>query len=335
MSHVVLSYRSEAAPGDGNLTGREQLFDKLRDLALQPHISGGAEDAYTEQSVAVRDLDSEATTQVALSSIGLIINRMNRSFNFDRMPLGAQEAMPPILNENAMRSLAFRKQRMWNEVLQPLGQGIPTLFLDRNADVDAFHSAQGAASYIVKPTNGFNGQGIVRLARDELSDLQLDATHILQPEYDFTLPFPAGLRPYDTHSREAFEGWSTSDAPKELRVYGFHSPVSTEVFPVGRALKDGQDHWFFIDPESVPEPVIEQSRAAIAKTAEVSASSAVLATVDSGYGRVADEDPAFHAIELNGKAPYIIGYDKHAGVADLLRDILSQQIYQTVQTGRA
>lgn len=344
MPAVLFSYRAENIGGN-NLNGLEPLFDKLRSVALDPLISLNAESAYTTEGVIVHSLVPDSQPVPAgtrkVNEVGLVLNRMNRSFRFQDMPEGTEQTMPPILNENAMRSLAFRKQRVWDEVFAPLGMGIPTRLVDTDAAVQEFVQQNPAGEYISKSQHGTGTTDTVDLLRHASHEvlagtaIALEGKRVIQPAYDFSLPFPKGLRPYDADSREAFEGWGQSSAQKELRVYGFHSPLMTTTFPVGRAIQDNTDHWFFIDPESVPESVMEQSRAAIIKAAEVSGSRAVIATVDSGYGAMPGNDPAFHAIELNGKAPYIIGYDKHAGIADSLRTMLSQQIRQTIDEGIA
>lgn len=341
MTSVLFSFRREAIGEGNNLPGREQLFEKLRSMALDPIVSLNAETAYGPEGIAVAelvgDIETAPTGVRPLKDMSLIVNRIGRSFNFSNMPEGTEQDMPPVLNENAMRSLAFRKHRVWAEVFEPLSMGIATQLISSETDIPNFLDTQSATDYIIKPDNGTDGKRVVSHSADALKKAGIvpaDSTLIIQPRYNFSHGFPAGLRAYDQQSQEAFDGWSKSDALKELRVYGFHSPVSTEVFPVGRALKDGIDHWFFVDPESVPRPVLESSRLAVAKSAEVSGSPAVLATVDSGYGSLQTEDPDFHAIELNGKAPYVIGYDKHAGVADKLRDMLSKQIKDTVESGR-
>jgi hypothetical protein len=79
----------------------------------------------------------------------------------------------------------------------------------------------------------------------------------------------------------------------------------------------------------VPYYVLESTKLAMGLTAEVTSARAVLGTVDWGYGTIGSEAPHWAAIELNAKAPYVIGYDKHAGVADRLRDLLADQIQAT------
>jgi hypothetical protein len=114
-------------------------------------------------------------------------------------------------------------------------------------------------------------------------------------------------------------------------VYGFHSPAGTDVFPVARAIEAG-DQWFFVDPESLPNLVIEGTRKAIARAAEISGAQALFGTIDYGYGSSGDDEPDWHVIEFNGRMPYMVGYDTHVGVADILRENFATQIHATAVT---
>jgi len=335
---VCLSYRADELPAGGNLSGREQLFDMLRGYDLQPVVSLGAEGAYQGDQLRVHELLSEqvagAAGQVALQGVGLIVNRLDRSIKKDR--LDQPQLLPPMINENTMRSLAFRKHRTNDEVLAPLGINIPTALVVSPEVVGNFLDTHQADEYVVKPNSGTNGRGVQRLDGASVRRLfaeqpDLYDKQIVQPAYDFQAAFPAGLRPYDAASAEAFEGWNRPGVNKELRIYGFHSPQQTTTFPVGRAIHGEADQWFFVDPESVPARLLERTAAAMRLAAEVSGSAAVLGTVDFGYGVLGDQAPDWRAIELNGKAPYVLGYDKHAGVADALRTQLAAQIAETVR----
>lgn len=336
---VCLSYRADELPTGGNLSGREQLFGMLRDYDLRPVVSLGAEGAYQDDQLRVHELLREqvigAAGQVALSGVGLIVNRLDRSIKKDQ--LDRPELLPPMINENAMRSLAFRKHRADAEVLAPLGINIPTALAASPEAVRGFLDVHRANEYVVKPNSGTNGNGVHRVDGAGVWRLfaerpELYGKQIVQPAYNFRAAFPSSLRPYDAASAEAFEGWNRPGVDKELRIYGFHSPEQTTTFPVGRAIQGGVDQWFFVDPESVPARLLERTAAAMQLAAEVSGSAAVLGTVDFGYGTLDDQSPDWRAIELNGKAPHVIGYDKHVGVAGALRTQFAAQIAETVRT---
>jgi hypothetical protein len=238
-----------------------------------------------------------------------------------------------MINENATRSLAFRKYKTHTEVLEPTGISMPTALAQNKEELDAFVTGQAAGKFIVKPENGTHSKGVQTASRAELQDLfaanpNFYGTQLVQPKYDLTVPFPSSVRPYDDESRESFDGWNRDGKTKELRVYGFHAGGDTTVFPAARAIENG-DQWFFVDPDSLPDRVLDGTRQAMNRAAEATGALAIYGTVDFGYGTSGAEAPAWNAIEMNMRAPYMIGYDKHADVADTLREHFADQIQIT------
>lgn len=153
---------------------------------------------------------------------------------------------------------------------------------------------------------------------------------LLHTASDFGQPFPATLRPFDQASREDFETGAQSISSKELRVYGFHSPAGVSTFPVGRLVDNG-DHWFFVDPQSVPGELLAGTADAISKVAAVSGAAAVYGTVDYGYGTDGTHAPDWRAIELNARLPYLIGPDKHPDVSRAVHNLLIDQLAATAR----
>ena len=336
-TYVVAAYRAEI-PNDAtegnNLPGRDQLYDKLHERELRPVVSRLAEAAFTSDGVQVYETVNGEQVDVGIvphDSVGVVLNRLDRSFKDEKLPEGY--IPPPRINENASRSLVFRKNRTHDEVLHPLGLAMPTVLAGSGENVAAFLQTESASRFVVKPNNGTNSKNIHMLDRAEVVK-HFDArpedygAYIVQTAHDFTRSFPSAVRAYDRASQESFDAWSRAEVAKELRVYGFHSPEQTTVFPVARAMKDG-DQWFFVDPDSLPERVIEGTCQASAKAAAITEAAAFYGTVDYGYGSDGHNEPDFYAIEMNGRMPYLVGYDKHAGIADLLRDLLADQIKAT------
>ena len=334
---VLFAYKNELPSANGgNLPGRPDLFAKLRDRSLTPLVTLGAEAAFTDDGVEASTLlgpDEEimGLGHVALSTVGVLVSRLDRSIKKDKLP--RPDLLPAMINENETRSLAFRKIRAHKEVLGPLGLDMPTVLLESDEDLNAFLDEQPASAMVVKPNNGANGKDILFIDRRNAWALlrdkpELTGAHIIQPAYDFTHAFPKDIKPYDIASREAFEGWNVPDQSKELRVYGFHSPERTEVFPVARAFRNG-DQWFFVDPQSLPPQLLDGTREAIQKAARVTGARALYGTVDYGFGSLDGSAPDWKAVELNARMPYLVGHDKHAGVANELRDLLADQILAT------
>jgi hypothetical protein len=237
---VVFAYKPEeptAEQLEGNIPGMAQIFDKLRERDLQPYLALGAEAAFTEAGVdlAAYDFAGMQTCSagtLALAEVAVIFNRLNRSLKLPAIPHA--EALPPVINANASRSLAHDKFRAYQEVLRPGGLAIPTELVASQDDIEAFLEQQGASRFMIKPVHGFASWGVEEVARDELverftADSQLYDHHIIQPAYDLTVPFPKSVRPYSKEGpvREDFDFLSAVGQSKEIRVYGFHSPAGT------------------------------------------------------------------------------------------------------------
>ncbi len=350
MNKVLFSFRGETIPTKSTtLPNKAELFVKLRERALEPIVSLQGEAAFDVHGVSGHELIGESETRdighVALDDVGVIVNRLDRSFHLEEktsksgdplsyLPESWQHTAVPTINENKMRSLAFRKERTQREIFEPLQLGVPTQLIKNSLDIFVFAHENPADNYIIKPNSGTSGQGIMTVGADELlvtaSSMPDDTDMIIQPKYDFSGALHPSLKPYDAMSNEAFTAWSKSNTVKEIRMYALFSPTRLSMFPVGRALKDGIDHWFFIDPESVPGKLYDDTRAVISRAAAETGSRAVSAALDFGYGSLNGEDPDHHIVEYNGRMPYLIGYDKHVGVADKLREHYADMVRDTM-----
>jgi hypothetical protein len=329
---------------ESNLSGVDEIFSKLRERGLTPAVSFHGENAldgrgwmYIQKlqgTGAARKLGGVSVAHLD-RDIGAIVNLLDRKFRVG--------GLPPVINENATRALAYDKaqahQAVFLPTLGPRGLAMPTELASSPDVIAQFVDGNPAAGFIVKPKNGSNGKGVQQVACGDVpalfaADPTLMGTQVIQPQYNLSGAFPASVRPYDAASAETFDGWNRDGQTKELRVYGFHSPAGTEVFPVARAIQDG-DQWFFVDPQTIPENVLDGTRDAIAEAARVTGSTALYGTVDYAYGNYDPaQEPGWAALEWNGRTPYMIGYDKHAGVAGHLRDNFADQIQATAAFAR-
>lgn len=352
MSNVLFSFNKDKVfSPKTTLPDKQQLFQKIKERDLQPMVSLNGESAFSAAEVETHELVNERETRYlgtrALNEVGLIVNRLDRSFRYNEsVSAKTGEILPalpeawidaqPVVNENAMRSLAFRKERMYKEVLEPLDLGIPTQIIQTAVDAAIFAHEHPAEAYIIKPNaGGTGGKGVMTVAATELVSVAKSVAKgtevIVQPKYDFSGAMHPAIRAYDTLSDEAFTSWSKSDTVKEIRMYALLSPLQIALFPVGRAINDGTDHWFFIDPESVPDKLYDDTRSVVTLAAQQTGSRAVSAALDFGYGSLKGEHPDHHIIEYNGRMPYMIGYDKHPGVADTLREHFADMIHDTIK----
>lgn len=339
MKTALFSHRKEVMPQTTLLPGKPELFSKLADRDIEAVVTLNGETSFDDMSVEAHELVDDYSTRSignrALADTGVIINRLDRSFKKDLMPSTWLDAQIPTINENELRSLAFRKHRMQEEVFKPLDLGIPTKLVDSMVDAAVFMEENPSLYYIAKPTSGTFSKGIEKLNKDAVlsyfSDESRLGSVILQPAYDFSAPFEAAIKPYDTESRTMFDTWAHSNATKEFRMYGFYTHGTVDAFPVARAMQDGQDNWFFVDPETVPDELYDATRKVLARTAFITGSKAIYGALDIAYGsQDPSQDPSYNIVEFNGRMPYMIGYDKHAGVADVLRDRFADQIHDTV-----
>lgn len=348
MQYVAFAYRRGSVPPGGNLDNLPVLFELLRERDLRPVVSLMAERAFMGDQLQVNDVRHDgcepitvAAGEVAVADVAVLVNRMGRSIKHDQLRPGLE--LPPMINENTTRSLAWDKdnadKRLIAPVLGALGLRIPTQLITDAATAQAFMRTMSADRYVVKANNGM-GEGVVILDIQGITDwvdrsIGDPKPWILQPAYDFTGPLPPYLKPYDGANTESFEGWSKSVFPKELRIYGMHSPENTQVFPVARALASGQDEWFFVDPDSVPPDLMEPARLLTSEAARITGAAALLGSFDFGYGPLMGKQGAgWRLIEFNGRSPYVLAADKHAGIAYVLREMLADTIQQTANHGK-
>lgn len=344
MSAVAFAHRGSlpARYETGYMADLEPVFSKLAAEGVEPIRSADAEAAFLPEGLQAVRVNGQAfgtspSEIFPLTRVGVIVSMVGRLLKKELLP--QPEALPPIINENAVRSLGFNKARSYEEILEPLGLGIPTALIEKLADVDDFLAVQKAERIVVKPNSGAGGKGIRRWHRNEVlgnfgTEEWGDKPQVLQPALDFTAPMPNYLRAYDAPSAEAFNCLSGSNASKELRVFVFRSPVESTVFPVGRVLNDG-DKWFFVDPDSIPEKLSDDSIKVIERAANVCGALALYGAVDFGYGTAGPEDPDWHIIEANMRSPHLITYREHSGVAEVLRNLFVQQLLAVVRTTEA
>lgn len=314
------------------LPGREALFELLQERDIVPVHALGAEEAFAAETLTVTH-GNGTRTDISYSQAGALINRSGRSLKYAQIPV-AQEVLPPMINENATRSLAWRKDQMHDRVLAPFGIAIPTVLATDADALSAFTTAHPSSKVMVKSRHNALSAPAQSVPQQELCDMFADqpdmyGTRIVQPQYDFSIPLPSAIRPYSAGVAEHFALHAAAPAMKEVRMYTFHSPQQTDTFPVGRVLQDGEDHWFFVDPESVPGDLSEKAQAAIQKAAAISGAVAMYGTVDFGYGQLDGGAPEWRAIELNGLTPYLLGYDKSPAVAHTVHSMYADQITAT------
>lgn len=248
----------------------------------------------------------------------------------------------PVINKGAVRRYGLDKAKAFTDIFVPLDLGISTFSAKNKADVVLALDTIESSRVVVKPIAGISGKGVVICERHELHDWAAKITpddskpYIVQPYVDFTQSFPSMMKPYTTAEREHYEELSATGRSKELRMYSFYSSQGIDCFPVARASAQGdrhmgEDNWFFVDPESVPSILVDDSTRVISRLAALTNAKSIYAATDWGYGAIDGADPAWSLIETNVRTPYLLGYDKHSEVADMVHELFAMHITAAAQ----
>lgn len=338
---VCFAYTPDMMPVDHRLPDRVELFDMLRAKDLQPFVTLGAESAFEGDVVHSSQLEGDTTdvpSKIQRSNLGLIVNRLDRSIKHESLD---NPQLPPMINENDVRKIGYNKERAANEVLQPLGYGLPTSLVSSPADIEAFLEENDFHEYFLKPRHGSFGSGTHKLGKASVAKFFADNPDkfdkfIVQPGFDFTRQFPDTVKPLDRASSGHFEALNVDGKVKELRMYAFASPLKTTVYPAARVLRHDDklnksiSNWFFVDPETVPETVVDQTLNTMARTSMMTGSLALYGAVDLGYGTADTSDPDWKVIEFNALAPVMISQADNKHVATQLKSLFSCQIRATI-----
>lgn len=334
MSAIVFAHRNEAPHvySEGYLAGIEPVFGQLQAAGIEVVQTSNAEAAFTDQNVIGLTHNQGERNQRSLphEQVGGIVNVLHRNVKLELLP---ESQRAPWINQNNVRTLGYHKQMMHDQVLLPLGLGIPTVLADSKPAVESFLAQQSTDSFIAKLNRGAGTNSTQILDRQQInaeltSQEWQEKPRVLQPAFDFTRPFPNSIRAYDTTAQENFNTFSNGDTVKEMRMYCFQALGETAVFPVGRNMGEGPN-WFFVDPESLPEKLAEETARIATQVGAVTDTKSLYSAVDFGYGAMGSEDADWHVIEGNIRSPHMILEKAHAGVAMVLRKLFAEQLIIT------
>lgn len=337
---ILFAYNTSTDPGT-LLPDRQMVFGLLQDRDLRPVVSVGikaGEEAFHDGQVDVGELVGPDEVYSGLGTLALheeikvVVNRVDRTIKVSDLP--------PTINGGPTRSLGHWKMRAHEQVLVPAGIAIPTVRPATLDEVEAFAAEQDCGEYFMKPEIGRFGAGRSRVPAAEVLDAFAGLPEnkvgkmLLQPALDLTHPFPDSIKPFDDASREAFDACSRPGLTRELGMYCFYSNDTLALFPVGRVVAE-EDAWFFVDPDTVPEGLYDNTRDAMELVAQATDEPAFYGRLDYGYGTYGEfKDPSWSAIELNLRSPYMIGSDRHPDVARRLRVLLADQILDATMIER-
>jgi len=327
----------ESLAKDTLLPGRDQLVDiLLEEYGIKSVFSSDSEASFHIgiDGVAVDSYQfapsSESEVPVAErllvgSDIDVILNRRGRSLQL----APEVRSLVPMFNSNEVRGMGHYKYRAHERVLEPLGIAMPTALVKTPDDAYIFMTEECASrDYIVKPEIGHGTKGVERLSAPEVFARLAEnpgwlGRYLLQPAYDLTKPFPKEIKAFDSDSKDAFDAANESGKAKEIRMYGFHAGGETKTFPVARVVDNG-DHWFVVDPDSVPELLHQKTQESMDLVARLTGVKAVQGTCDWAFGTHDSQDPHWAVVEANLRSPYV--YNQHSEVSRLLHGEFASQI---------
>jgi len=338
---VCFAYAPEKLPADSRLPDRVELFEILKSNDLRPFVTLGGESAFTNDHINPSRLDGDVdpiTSQLNRNELGLIVNRLDRSIKHDSL---SNPDVPPMINENAVRKIGYHKERAAREILSPLGLSMPTALITSSDDIDRFVQEHDYDQYFLKPRHGSFSAGTYKMGKAALAKFYSDNPnmfdkHIVQPAYDFSRPFPRSIKSLTRSTNEEFDRLNVAGNTKELRMYSFVSPGKVDLYPAARVLQPDAasrktvSAWFFVDPESIPQTLIEQATDVTTHIASITGSYAMYGAVDFGYGTADSQLPDWKIIELNILAPGMISRSENRFVATKLKTLLSNQIRATI-----
>jgi hypothetical protein len=167
---VCFAYTPETLPVDSRLPDRVELFDMLRSKGMRPFVSLGAEAAFVGDQVQTSQLVGDTTavpSKIPRNDLGLIVNRLNRSIKRDKL---TNPLLPSMINENDVRKIGYNKERAADEVLLPLGYGMPTSVVSTPEDAEQFIQENDYGKYFLKPRHGKFGSGTHKLGKVSVAE---------------------------------------------------------------------------------------------------------------------------------------------------------------------
>lgn len=157
---------------------------------------------------------------------------------------------------------------------------------------------------IVKPDKGSGGRGVTLLERGRIREFlesNSETTYVAQEHIDMTAPFPDGIKGISEEQAEVLA--RLSHRKKELRMFVFYGEVETQVLPVARMMKEGDetaDTWAFVDPQSVPEELALQAQELFGRLGAKTGTSEIYGAADFIWGSTEREpDNTWMVGELN------------------------------------
>lgn len=317
--------------------GRPELALALKEQGLDAVFTRGAgaldleSDRATILQPTIEKIDGKFVVTVEPAQISL---SAISAFRNTSKPISTDRKTLPELNHPRVRAAAKDKAvtnelaAQWSKKYAVLDTENPTATLDL-LDSDAV---------VLKPRAGMRSQGVSIGSKDQIAQVisseafVTSTAWILEEKLDFSPAVPVrGRTPKD---QELIDVANKRGAPKELRVYTFGrnpdgSLITSYVLraSLGEEAGLGNDEWVFLDPESIPQEVIDASSAIAANFESHTSVKEMHLGIDWVYAReFGKSDPRWINMEVNGSEPQLIYQSDNPEVSKEQVTLLAAQL---------
>ena len=243
-----------------------------------------------------------------------------------------------MVNDAATYRYGNNKLKTYQDILAPNSLGIITLPVNNLADLDVALDQFGQGHVVLKKVMGSLSEGLHivdpptarRLAQTD--EVGAQVSYIVQPRYDFTIPWPAEIVALGNAEHSRGELLREPHRPKELRVYIFLNPqpnreLQIVCYPAARIDNSNAEHmtpagsnYLAVAPETVPRELYEGSEAAMRTLARITKSRAIYGCFDWGYGarHGSQAPPGWVIVEANLCGPRLLEADGFPQVGPIL-----------------
>lgn len=273
-------------------------------------------------------------TKISLSGIS--------AFRNVAKPLSTEIEALPELNHPRVRATA-KDKALSNELAAQWSKKYTTIDSD---DPSKALDALSSDTVVLKPRNGMKSEGLHIGTKEQIAqiitsnDFDKNNAWILEEKLDFSPKIPLlGRTPND---QELIDRANRLGAPKELRVYTFGrntdgSLISNCVLRTvtGEEIALGNDRWVFVDPDSVPQEVLDASSEIAANFETHTGVKEMHLGIDWVYAReFGESEPRWINMEVNGTQPQLIYHSENAEVSKEQVNYLAEQLGRVAEHGQ-
>ena len=233
------------------------------------------------------------------------------------------------LNPSELRHMAKDKFRIANDILDPLGVFGRNIVYVPSSAIPQLDSLQGD-DVVAKPNGGFRSKGIEVGTKSEISQAlrATDIPYVVEEMMDFSLPLPS-IKGINESEQARLDEANETGVNKEVRTFFFGNDVWDVT---GRIARPGEkdfrdDKWLYIDPETVPDVLLEKGREIVDRLKGVLGTDEFNIAIDWVYATsVSQPEPSWRVMEINAAEPQLVQLHQNDEVGKRQHDKLANQI---------